>query len=94
MWKKNLYLSSSNTKMVLRPYGCKIYTCTQFFKNYFHVTETENSPFNSVTALNNIKQQVIQVIILKVLSYSCKPEPVGFHNKTYSEWRNTCKSHV
>lgn len=80
MWKKNLYLSSSNTKMVLRPYGCKIYTCTQFFKNYFHVTETENSPFNSVTALNNIKQQVIQVIILKVLSYSCKSEPVGFHN--------------
>lgn len=67
--------------MVLRPYGCKIYsvyTCTQFFKNYFHVTETENSPFNSVTALNNIKQQVIQVIILKVGKLE----------------RNTCKSHV
>lgn len=31
-----------------------MYICTQLFKNYFHVTVTENSPFNSMTAaLNN-----------------------------------------
>lgn len=50
-----------------------MYICTQLFKNYFHVTVTENSPFNSMTAaLNNIKEQIIQVIILQILSYSCR----------------------
>lgn len=49
-----------------------MHICTQLFKNYFHVTVTENSPINSMTALNNIKEQVIQVIILQILSYSCR----------------------
>lgn len=48
-----------------------MHICTQLFKNYFHVI-TENSPINSMTALNNIKEQVIQVIILQILSYSCR----------------------